>query len=154
MWICQKCQTQNRDGMQACPVCGTMRAAGRFGSAPPRVMAAATAPQMQEPVRSDAVRSGYQPPEENIRAPRAPRRKGGRLARLVGGLLCVLLPVLILVLAWQQREILRPVLTPLFTGAEAPEWLGWTCYGILSLAAALMALLPGLWTLLLNKKNK
>ena len=154
MWICQKCQTQNRDGMQACPVCGTMRAAGRFGSAPPRVRAAAAAPQMQEPAPNGGIRTGYQPPEENVRAPRAARGKSGGLARLVGGLLCVLLPVVILVLAWQQREILRPVLAPLFTGAEAPEWLGWTCYGILSLAAALVALLPGLWTLLLSRRNK
>ncbi|MBR4331450.1 MAG: hypothetical protein IKP72_02100 [Clostridia bacterium] len=154
MWICQRCQTQNRDGMQACPVCGTMRAAGRFGSAPPRVTAAAAAPQMQEAAPNGNVRTGYQPPEDNIRAPRAVRGKSGRLARLTGGALCVLLPVMVLVLAWQQREILRPVLTPLFTGAEAPEWLSWACYGILSLAAALIALLPGLWTLLLNRKRK
>ena len=154
MWICQRCQTQNRDGMQACPVCGTMRAAGRFGSAPPRVTAAAAAPQMQEAAPNGNVRTGYQPPEDNIRAPRAVRGKSGRLARLTGGALCALLPVMVLVLAWQQREILRPVLAPLFTGAEAPEWLGWACYGILSLAAALIALLPGLWTLLLNRKRK
>ena len=154
MWICQRCQTQNRDGMQACPVCGTMRAAGRFGSAPPRVTAAAAAvPQAQESVPSGNHRSGYQPPEGNARAPRAARGKSGRLARLTGGALCVLLPVMILALAWQQREILRPVLAPLFTGADAPEWLGWTCYGILSLAAALIALLPGLWTLLLNRRK-
>ncbi len=162
MWICQKCQTQNREGVQACPVCGTMRAAGRFGSAPqqrsgvsaPRVTAAAAAaPQMQEPVQSGINRSGYQPPEDNMRAPRAVRGKGGRLARLTGCLLCVLLPVMTILLSWQQREILRPVLAPLFTGSEAPEWLGWTCYGILSLAAALVALLPGLWTLLLNKRK-
>ncbi|MBR0218829.1 MAG: zinc ribbon domain-containing protein [Clostridia bacterium] len=152
MWICQKCQTQNRDGMQACPVCGTMRAAGRFGSAPPRVTAAA--PQMQEPSSNGSIRTGYQPPEENARAPRAARGKSGRLARLVGVLLCVLLPAMTLLLSWQQREILRPVLASLFVGQEAPEWLNWTCYGVLSLAAALVALLPGLWTLLLNGKRK
>ena len=105
---------------------------------------------MQEPAQPGGPRSGYQPPEENIRAP---RRRGGRLVRLAGGLLCVLLPVLTLLLSWQQRETLLPVLAPLFTGPEAPEWLNWTCYGILSLAAALIALLPGLWTLLLNKRK-
>lgn len=105
---------------------------------------------MQEPAQPGGPRSGYQPPEENIRAP---RRRGGRLVRLAGGLLCVLLPVMTLLLSWQQREILRPVLASLFVGQEAPEWLNWTCYGVLSLAAALVALLPGLWTLLLNRRK-
>ena len=159
MWICQRCQTENRDTAHACRQCGTVRAAGRFGSAPqqrsgmgsapPRVTAAQSV-QAQEPSPPSPTRSGYQPPEENARAP---RRKGGGAARLVGGLLCVLLPVLTLLLAWQQKEILFPVLTTLFTGTEAPDWLNWTCYGVLALAAALLALLPGLWTLLLNRKK-
>lgn len=159
MWICQRCQTENRDSAHACRQCGTVRAAGRFGSAPqqhsgmgsapPRVIAAKPA-QGQEPSPPSPTRSGYQPPEENVRAPR--QKKGG-LARLVGVVLCVLLPILTLVLAWQQRELLRPVLAPLITGAEAPDWLSWTCYGLLSLTAALIALLPGLWTLLLNRRK-
>ncbi len=141
-----------------CPVCGTARAAGRFGSAPqqrsgmgsaPRVTAAQPA-QAQESSQPSPVRSSYQPPEENVRAPR--RGKGGFI-RLVGGLLCVLLPIMTLLLAWRQREILFPVLIPLFTGPEAPAWLNWTCYGVLSLTAALLALLPGLWTLLLNRRK-
>ena len=159
MWICQRCQTENRDSMRMCPVCGTARAAGRFGSAPqqhsgmspaPRVTAAQPAQASEQPQPSPS-RSGYQPPEENVRAP---RRKGGGFSQLVGVLLCVLLPVMTLLLAWQQRETLFSVLTPLFTGTEAPEWLNWTCYGVLTLAAALLALLPGLWTLLLNRKNR
>ena len=164
MWICQRCQTQNREGVQACLVCGTKRVTGRFASAPqqqtgtvtpPRVTAAAAAaPQMKEAVQPGNARSGYEPPEANARAPRAGSGKRGGLARLAGGLLCVLLPVLTLVLSWQQRETLLPVLAPLFAGQEAPDWLNWTCYGILSLAAALVALLPGLWTLLLNRKRK
>ncbi len=126
MWICQRCQTENRDSVRMCPVCGTARAAGRLGSVPqqrtgmasaPRVTAAQPA-QSQEPSQPSPVRSGYQPPEENVRPP---RRKGGGFARLVGALLCVLLPVMTLLLAWQQRELLRPVLAPLITGAEAPE---------------------------------
>lgn len=160
MWICQRCQTQNRDGVQACPVCGALRAGGRFGSAPqqrpgvsaPRVTAAA-APQMQEPNPSGAVLSGYQPPEEKARPPRASRKKGGGLARFAGIALCVLLPVMTMVLSWQQRDTLLPVLAPLFAGQEAPAWLGWTCYGALSLTAVLLSLLPGLWTLLLNRKK-
>ena len=159
MWICQRCQTENRDSAHACRQCGTVRAAGRFGSspqqhsgmgaAPPRVTASQPV-QAQEPSPLSPTRSGYQPPEENARAPR--QKKGGP-ARLVGVVLCVLLPVLTLALAWQQREILLPVLTPLFTGTKAPDWLNWTCYGVLSLTAALLALLPGLWTLLLNKRT-
>ena len=142
-----------------CPVCGNARAAGRFGSAPqqrsgmasaPRVMTAQPA-QSLEPSQPSPVRAGYQPPEENIRAR---RRKSGGFSRLVGDVLCVLLPAMTLLLAWQQREIFRPVLAPLFTGAEAPDWLSGTCYGILSLAAALISLLPGLWTLLLIKENE
>ena len=76
-----------------------------------------------------------------------------KATRFLSILLCVLLPVMTLLLSWQQREILRPVLASLFVGQEAPEWLNWTCYGVLSLAAALVALLPGLWTLLLNKRK-
>ena len=141
-----------------CPVCGAARSAGRFGSAPQQRSGMDTAPRVtvaqpvspQEPAPADPVRSGYQPPEENARAP---RRKGGGFSRLVGGMLCVLLPVIVLALAWQQREILFPLLTPLFTGPDAPAWLGWTCYGALSLTAALLALLPGLWTLLLNRRK-
>ena len=157
MWICQRCQTENRDSVRMCPVCGTARAAGRFGSAPQQRSGMASAPrvtaaqpmQSQEPSQPSPVRSGYQPPEENVRAP---HRKGGGFSRLVGGLLCVLLPAITLALAWQQRETLFSVLTPLFTGTEAPDWLNWTCYGALSLTAALLALLPGLWTLLLNAR--
>ena len=158
MWICQRCQTENRDSVRMCPVCGNTRSAGRFGSAPqqrsgmgsaPRVTAAQPA-QATEQLQPSPVRSGYQPPEGNARPP---RRKGGGFSRTVGGLLCVLLPAMTLALAWQQREILFPVLTPLFTGPEAPDWLNWTCYGLLSLAAALLALLPGLWTLLLNRRK-
>ena len=157
MWICQRCQTENRDSIRMCPVCGAARSAGRFGSAPQQ-RSGDTAPQVtvaqpaapQEPSAPAPVRSGYQPMEEVVRAPQP---KGGGFFRLVGVLLCVLLPVTALALAWQQRDVLFPLLTPLFTGPEAPAWLNWTCYGALSLAAALLALLPGLWTLLLNKRK-
>ena len=160
MWICQRCQTENKDTVHACRACGTVRAAGRFGSAPTQYSGmGATAPrvtpaqpvQTQEPPKSGPVQANCQPPEENTRVPRG--KKGGGLARLVGVLLCVLLPLLTVLLAWQQKEVLLPVLTPLFTGPDAPAWLSWTCYGALSLTAALLALLPGLWTLLLNKRN-
>ncbi len=142
-----------------CPVCGNTRPAGRFGSAPQRRPEMDSAPrvipaqpvQTQEPAPPASARSEYQPPEESVRAP---RKRGGTPTRLAGGLLCVLLPALTLALAWQQREILLPVLTPLFTGPDAPDWLKWGCYGALALSAALLALLPGLWTLLLNRIKK
>ena len=174
MWICQKCQTQNREGVQACPVCGTMRAAGRFGSAPqqrpgvsaPRVTAAAAAPQMQEPVQSGINRSGYQPPEDNMRAPRAVRGKGGGFVRFVGISLCVLLPTLTLLMAlvlfvgwqsqlqtWQQMIKAYPQTASMFIGSYIPVWLGWVFYGILTFTALLLSLLPGLWTLLLNRRK-
>ena len=159
MWICQRCQTENHDNARVCPVCGSVRPTGRFGSAPqqrplntaapPRVTTAQQ-PSAQEPAQPSAVRSGYQPPEEHARAP---RRKSGGFARLAGVLLCVLLPALTLLLAWRQYETLFPVLTLLFTGPDAPAWQGWACYGALTLSAALLALLPGLWTLLLNRRK-
>ena len=160
MWICQRCQTENKDTVHACRACGAVRAAGRFGSAPtqysgrgsapPRVTAAQPV-QAQEPPQNSPIPSDCQPPEEYTRASRG--KKGGWAARLAGGLLCLLLPLMALVLAWQQREVLLPVLTPLFTGPDAPQWLARTCYGALTLAAALLALLPGLWTLLLNRRK-
>ena len=75
-----------------------------------------------------------------------------QLARVSGTLLSILLPVFTLLLSWRQRDTLRQALLPLLLPAGAPAWLEWICYGILTLTAVLLALLPGLWTLLLARR--
>ena len=77
-----------------------------------------------------------------------PVRRPGALARFVGAILCVLLPALAGVLAWRQYDVLRPVVDSLFQIEDTP-WLGLACYIAFALIAGLVALLPGLWTLLL-----
>ena len=166
MWICPRCHTENRDADTACEACGAARAAGRFASPPqrpqqrisrpaqpPRV----TAPSpLQETAEAPAApaRGGYQAPEFRASKPRRRRAPLLILSRWVGGILCLALPALTLLLAWRQRQTLFSVLTPLLLGPDAPAWQGWTAFGVLALTGALLSLLPGLWTLLLARRTQ
>jgi len=156
MWICQHCQTENRESAPSCQVCGAVRAAGRFGSAPRQDPRSARPPRITAAnpdgaPRPSSDKNGYAVPETEIASP--PRRKKSRLcgaAKGVGGVVCVLLPLLTLFLAYCQYDPLSAALTPLL-GPKAPAWTGTAFYALLALSAALLALLPGLWTLLLAK---
>lgn len=160
MWICQRCHSENRDTAAACEACGAVRAAGRFGSAPQRPHHAAQPPrvappaQAQEPeMPASSTRGAYPPPDPFGGKPRRRRSPLNRLAKLTGALLCVLLPGLTLALAIVQREALMNALSPLIVQADGPNWLSWLVFGAFSLAGVLLALLPGLWTLLLTRKR-
>ncbi len=146
MWICAQCNARNEDHETACAACGAVRAAGRFSPQRPARSAENRRPQVSRPSPS---KSNYTLPDTDM--PRQPRRPLV-LARVSGTLLSILLPVFTLLLSWRQRDALRQALLPLLLPAGAPAWLEWICYGILTLTAVLLALLPGLWTLLLARR--
>ena len=174
MWVCQRCHTENKDTLATCPTCGTPRPVRRFGSAPqahaapPAVSSARTAMPQQEAVSPAApvpdARSAaravsqaaalpddayYEDEEEMER----PRRGGSVFGKLVGGLLIVLLPLLVGLLAWRQYSVLADALLPLYLTDKAPEWLQSVFYGMLTAAAVLLSMLPGLWTILMSRKR-
>lgn len=152
MWICSRCHTENHESLSVCESCGTARAAGRF-SAPamqgparaPRVSAAShqPAPEMRRPAPA------YQPPATDMPPARPPKTFLQSFARLVGILLCVLLP-LATVGGW---FLINQLFTALPDGLSllkdmAPGWKI-ILQALLGLLSLLLSLLPGLWTLLL-----
>ncbi|MBR3016656.1 MAG: zinc ribbon domain-containing protein [Clostridia bacterium] len=173
MWVCQRCHTENKDTLATCPSCGTPRPVRRFGSspqthaAPPAVSSARTAAPQQESAASpaavpdarSAARAAYQAagqPDEayydDEEEMERPRRGGSVFGKLVGGLLIVLLPLLVGLLAWRQYDTLCEALLPLYLTEKAPDWLRSVFYGMLTAAAVLLSMLPGLWTILLSRK--
>lgn len=164
MWICPRCHTENRDAFPACESCGAARSAGRFGSSPGNRESVARAPRVTAAAPSgDAIprpaasaRAAYQPPETEMPPAAAPRKRGAaaRLARLVGGALCVLLPALTALLAVRQYDALSGALLPLLLSETTADAARLLCYLALALIAGLLSLLPGLWTLLLARPYK
>ncbi|MBR3106307.1 MAG: zinc ribbon domain-containing protein [Clostridia bacterium] len=171
MWVCQRCHSENQDSMAACPSCGTPRPVRRFGSAPqahtavasPNVVPAQTANAASSPVpdvrtAASARAAAQNPGRENEEyyddeeMYDRPRRGGSIFGKLVGGLLIVLLPLLIGLLAWRQYDVLSETLLPLYLTEKAPDWLRSVFYGMLTAAAVLLSMLPGLWTILLSRK--
>ena len=170
MWVCQRCHSENKDTLATCPACGTPRPVRRFGSAPqahaaasPTVAAAqpANAPAAAVPDArtAAAARAAAQNPgretddyydEEDMYD--RPRRGGSIFGKLVGGLLIALLPALVGLLAWRQYDALSEALLPLYLTEKAPDWLRSVFYGMLTAAAVLLSMLPGLWTILLSRK--
>lgn len=159
MWICQRCYMENRETASACEGCGAPRAAGRFNaSAPQRQSRPAQAPIMSYPhSQSETVplhspapsRGEYQaPPQEPARQKQRKPSLLLRFSRVSGMLLSVLLPVLTALLAWRRYDALSSALLPLLLGDGAAEWMKIALYAVLSFLAALVSLLPGLWTLL------
>ncbi len=165
MWICPQCHAENREANVACDSCGAPRSAGRFGSAPSRRPSSVQAPLVssapsrqardkrgQEPPVSVS-RSQYQAPEMDVRA-RKERRPMAVLATVVGIILCVLLPLLAGLIAWRKYDVLQPVVTSLFLLEDAPSWVGLASYIAFAVIAGLVALLPGLWTVLLARNAR
>ena len=156
MWICPNCHTENRDMASACQNCGAQKAAGRFGSSPvsregggaPRVRAA-SAPE-RKPDHAPAPIS-YLPPEE-ARPPLPPPSPLMILGRIVGWLLMILLPLGLAAFAWRQYDAVSRAVLPLLLDEGAAEAVSLLCYVALAVAAGLLAMLPGLWTLLLCRR--
>ena len=181
MWVCQQCHSENNDAMASCPSCGTPRPVRRFGSAPQAhaPAPAASAPTVTQAQKASAApvpdartaaaaraahaaRAAYQQqnqPEErdddyydDDEMYDRPRRGGSIFGKIVGGLLIVLLPLLVGLLAWRQYEVLSEALLPLYLTEKAPDWLRSVFCGALTAAAVLLSMLPGLWTILLSRK--
>ena len=176
MWVCQHCHSENKDTSATCAACGTPRPIRRFGSAP-QAHTASPAPMVASAQQSDAAPSPQSVPDARAAAAaRAayqatvqqrkdedyydeeeemdrPRRGGSIFGKLVGGLLIVLLPLLVGLLAWRQYDALSEALLPLYLTEKAPDWLRSVFYGMLTAAAVLLSMLPGLWTILLSRKQ-
>ena len=95
-----------------------------------------------------ATRSDYPAPDMDPPRPKRRRRPAAALARFVGAVLTVLLPLLTALLAWKQYDALCPALTGLLLPEGAADGLRIGCYAVFALAAVLLSFLPGLWTLL------
>lgn len=174
MWVCQRCHSENQDAMASCPSCGTPRPVRRFGSAPqahtaaspassPTVTAAQPANTPPSPVPDARTAAAARAAAQNTSREEdeyydedemddRPRRGGSIFGKLVGGLLIVLLPLLVGLLAWRQYEALSEALLPLYLTEKAPDWLRSVFYGALTAGAVLLSMLPGLWTILLSRK--
>ena len=150
MWICNHCHAENKDGYSSCDQCGANRSAGRFGSAPTTLN---TRQPVAQPQPQPAV-PGYQPlhrypaaAAQEKRLP-PPMRCMQGFGKTVGWALMILLPLLTALLAWRQYDALSQALVPLLLSADAADIWKLLCYIGLALVAVLMALLPGLHTLL------
>lgn len=149
MWICNHCHAENKDGYTACEQCGSIRSAGRFGSAPTALNA--RPPQVSAPAVQAAPARYADPSPAQARQmpppPPAPRCMH-KLGKTVGGLLLVLLPLLCALLAWKQYAALSPVLVGLLVDANAPEALKLAVYIGWAFIALLLSMVPGLHLLL------
>lgn len=169
MWICNRCQHENKEALTDCQYCGAPRSAGRFSSGQTgRFPRPSAAPQQREalsprvsaaPDRARAIRMpaddipdplpDYSQDDNRASGFSAPRRRPVMgLARVVGLLLCILLPALAGFLAWRQYDVLNTALIPLLLNQTAPEWAKIAVFCGFCLITGLLSLLPGLWTLM------
>lgn len=166
MWICRRCQNENRETFSLCEHCGSPRSAGRFASAPLRMDHTGRAAPVAPPPRVMHIpehRKDIRMPDDAIPDPlpemkaqpavpaepyKLPRRPVMGLAQAVGMLLCILLPALAGFLAWRQYDVLQPALVSLLLDEAAPAWAKIAVYAGFCLIGALLAPLPGLWTLM------
>ncbi len=182
MWTCVKCQHENTDRSTACEGCGAARSAGRFasGSRPTQgplpqgasqmpVVTAARPTRVEQPPLTRPEPSREQPVSRTPYANAAPRprrqdapdmetrpvSRRGAVTVLIGGMLCVLLPLVCALIAWRQYGALSPVLLSLFFAEDAalPDILKTTIYAVLTLVAVLVSLIPGLWTVAFGRMS-
>lgn len=121
-----------------CSSCGAPRAAGRFNPAPGRE-------------RVFRAKPAYRAPDTGVTGRKKRRSLLAFFTRAVGWLLTVLLPGFVIAFAITQYEALSGALTPLLLGNDAPDWLRFGLYGLMTLTAALLSILPGLWTVMLGR---
>lgn len=157
MWICSRCQTANKEGYSQCVQCSAPRNARRFGAgtpvSAPSVQTASPERRMQQP---DTGSQELPPPPITRRqaVPAAPpRRANGGFIRWVGILLAVLLPALTLLLAVLRYKVASPVVFSLFGNPFHYEdsIMGYMVYGLVTLIALLLTLVPGLSLVALSR---
>ena len=170
MWNCTRCQAENRDSVSVCETCGSPRAAGRFGQ-PAGMGSTARMPRVTAPAsREGAARAAAHTVSTASAAPAIPDAPGARrsyapapeppkrgairvFAKIVGGLLLVLLPLLCAALCVNNQSVLREALLPLLLPEGTDGAVGALCYWALAAVAVLLSMLPGLWTILLAGSN-
>lgn len=153
MWICSRCKTANKDGYTQCISCSAPRNTRRFG-------ASGTGPEEPGSPQVTSERRMQPRPEPEDAPP--PRRQTPPLpvkprpflvfARLVGGLLSILLPLYVLALSILQFKALSPVITSLFMDAGVPSipLFGYPLYALTVFLAMLLSAVPGLSLLSLS----
>ncbi len=158
MWICNRCQTANKEGHTQCVQCSAPRNARRFGAGrpveAPSVQTASPERRMQhqEPVPREAP-----PPPPVSRRPAEPaqqmsrRGSSGGFIRLVGMLLAVLMPLLTVLIAVMRHDVVSPVINSLFFKPPAPDVLGYVAYAFVTFLAALLTMAPGLALVALSR---
>ena len=155
MWICNRCQSRNRDGDRHCIECAAPRNARRFGASTP-VEAPAVARE------APPERKAQHPPEDVPLRPAAPEERypAIRRGRLLGGVmtavglvLLVALPALLVYLAVQHQSTLMPQVQGLLNPAPpaAPAAPSPLYYWGLTALATLLCATPGLCTLALGR---
>ncbi|MHC1786993.1 MAG: hypothetical protein AB9880_08040 [Christensenellales bacterium] len=154
MWICNRCQTGNRDGDHRCIQCGAPQSR-RFGAGTV-INTPSGAPRAQEAVPQAAAplpRAETPPPGRPQHPPKTPA--SARALRLVGLLLAILLPLMVAGLAWRLYGTLLPQLDLLLFPQPASGFvvapltrtaplISVAAYILVFLAALLLSLLPGL----------
>ena len=154
MWTCIKCTAVNEDIYTICPKCGASRSAGRFGSA-----STAKAPVYSPPIESKPAEKAPSPaataaaPAAHVYIPQPDKVRAGGGMRFLGRVLAMLLPLIVAFFAYLKfnaytlqlsilvyGSVLKPLPIPIIV-----------LYVLLALSAALLASLPGLWTLSVGK---
>lgn len=179
MWICNRCQTRNREGDIRCIQCSAPRSGRRFGAGTvvetPSVSGTAPKEARSPQVHAAPLTSGSKPApqqkpaaalmaEKSISRPR-PKRPGNGAARCLsatGLTLAIMLPALLIYLAISHYAALSPQLNILLFPAPAAQLmvsaapalspaLSMVVYVLATALAALLCLLPGLFALGLGK---
>ena len=132
MWTCVRCKQTVDDRLAVCPHCGAARSAGRFS----KEIQPQQTPQAQ-----------YAPDFGHVRA--------GRGFMIFGAILAVLLPAVAILAAILCRngwigELYR-LMNPDAAIAELSDGKTNLLYWALTIAAALLSSLPGIWTMGLGK---
>ncbi len=154
MWTCIKCGAPVEDAYTICPQCSASKSAGRFGAVnPPRNASSYAAPVPPSPPPVEKPVPTAAPALQTVYTPDFSHVHSGRFLMIAGTLLSVMLPLVVLLLAWRQHTVLSGALLSLFFAdpASLPGYVSLPIYVVLALLAALLSALPGFWTLGLGK---
>lgn len=156
MWTCLKCNAVNEDLYPSCPKCGASRSAGRFSAT------GASRPEMHisEPIQAAPAQNDTssdvhspRPIPQTYAMPDLSKARDGFMVRLAGRVLMLLLP---LIVVWycivQYSEMSSVLLRTFFKQPDSlSAWIAVPAYVFFTVCAALLAALPGLWTLAVGK---
>jgi hypothetical protein len=171
MWICNRCQTKNREGETRCIQCSAPRSARRFGAGTVVETPSVTGVPVKQEIRSPQVHTA---PVQRAAAPQAenkpasrprPKRPGNGAARwlsALGIILALLLPALLIYLAISHYAALSPQFNSLLFPARNAQLtvsavqttspaLSAAVYVLATALAAMLCALPGLFAMGLGR---